>query len=181
MSSAGKNLSAVAFLAVAVSMAVGVTAAAFTDEATTGKGIVWSDAGKDGLQLGIQVQKRTVSALREIQAEITVRNAGKDPLTINTWDLAGGYFGLEVLDSDGKPVPKVPPPMPAPPPGSAGYEEWQARHKKCDKVLKPGETFAFTCSPAINLTRPDGKYAVRFTHDGVTTPDVEVVLKAGKE
>jgi hypothetical protein len=162
-------------------MAAGATALVFSDEAATGKGIVWSEAGKDGLQIGIQTRQRTVSALREIQAEITARNAGKDPLTINTWDLAGGYFGLEVRDLDGKPVPKVPPPMPAPQPGSDGYEEWQARHKKCDKVLKPGETFTFTCSPAINLTPPDGKHTVRFTYRAVTTPGVEVVLKAGKE
>ena len=144
------------------------------------KGIAWSDPGKDGLQLGIRLTKQTVGALREIEAEITVKNAGKAPLTINTWDLAGGYFGLVVLDPAGAPVPKVPPPMPAPQPGAPGYEKWQEQHKACDKVLKPGETFSFTCNTSINLTRPDGTYTIRFTHSGVTTPGVEVLLKAGK-
>ena len=157
-----------------------MTATALSEEAAAGKGIVRSEVARDGLQIGIQVLPLTVNALREIKVEITLRNAGKDPLTINTWDLAGGYFGLEVRDSDGKPVPKVPPPFPAPQPGSDRYEEWQATHTTYDKMLKPGETFVFTCSPAINLTRPDGTYTVRFAHGGVTTPGIEVVLKAGK-
>jgi hypothetical protein len=83
--------------------------------AAAGTQPVWSEIGKDGLQVGIAVTNTAVKALGDIKADITFRNAGKQPLAINTWDLAAGYFGLSVLDAAGKPVPKLPPPMPAPP------------------------------------------------------------------
>ena len=74
------------------------------------KDIAWSKPAPDGLQIGLRIQQPAVASLRDIQAEITIKNAGKTPLIINTYDLSG-YFGLEVRNPDGKLVPKVPPPI----------------------------------------------------------------------
>lgn len=119
-----------------------------------------STTSRVGLFAHLSVSQPRVVRLDEAEIEAVVLNYGPADATVNAFVLANSVLSVEVLDSGGRVLHPVPPPLP--PDDVARFE----------RVLSPGESLDFTYRLSYTVDTPPGEYTVRMKD----VPSDQVVL-----
>jgi hypothetical protein len=92
-----------------------------------------------------------VSSSESVKVEAIIRNRGRTSEVINLFTVRFPQLSLEVLDSSGKVITPIPPPVPP------------REIRKYDRVLRPSEELRFTyrLRGMFRTGLPEGSYAVR--------------------
>jgi hypothetical protein len=104
------------------------------------------------LQTTIELAQPRVDSARNLQATVTLTNAGSEPATVNLLLAPYPSVAIEVRDASGNPVPKGPPPVPP-------VDSGQAL-----RTLAPGESVKLDYKGAtlFGSAPPPGRYELRF-------------------
>jgi hypothetical protein len=94
----------------------------------------------------------------DVALNVTLRNDGDSPLTIDLWRASIPSLTLEVVDAEGRPVLLPPPPVP----GKADENRKLIR-------LAPGETQRIQLAGFLDQGLPAGTYRVRYRHAETAT------------
>jgi hypothetical protein len=106
-----------------------------------------------GPEVELTIDTPVVADVRELEIDVTLRNAGAAPLRVNILHFDYGPVVLRLRDAGGKTIPMMPPSVPPLDDGETGRA-----------LLAPGEMkhFYYYAGRLLDAPLPRGRYAVCF-------------------